>query len=179
MTVDVRRAIQADARDIARVRVETWRAAYDGLIAAEMLASLDAEREGARRAELWDQHHTDPRMTELIAEVDGELAGWAAIGPSQTEDRRDDGQVFAVYALPPFWGTGVGHALLTASEDFLREAGFANAHLWVLAGNDRAADFYERHGWIEDGAILTDDSLVRGFEPLVERRRVKALSPAA
>lgn len=175
MSVVVRRAVRSDAHDIARIRVETWRKAYDGLIAAEMLDSLDAEREGARRDELWEQFHADPRGTELIAHVDGELAGWAALGASQDDDLADDGQVFAIYALPRFWGHGVGHALMEASETFLRGAGFAQAHLWVLEGNDRAAAFYEGHGWIEDGAILLDDSLVRGHEPLTERRRVKLL----
>lgn len=178
MKVVVRPADRRDARDIARIRVETWRAAYAGLISDDILASLDAEREGGRREELWEQFHSDPRTAELIAHVDGELAGWAALGPSRDEDLAADGQVFAIYALPSHWGYGVGHALLEAGEEFLRRAGFAQAHLWVLQGNDRAATFYERHGWIEDGATLLDDSLVRGHAPLAERRRVKLLGLA-
>lgn len=178
MTVVVRTAVRSDAKDIARIRVETWRAAYAGLIADEVLASLDAAREGERRTERWDEFHADPRMTELVAHVDGAVAGWAAVGPSQDADLPDDGQVFAVYALPEFWGAGVGHALMEAAVAFLRSAGFARAHLWVLDGNERAAAFYERHGWIEDGATMTDDSLVRGHDPLHERRRVKPLGRA-
>lgn len=175
MTVDVRPAVRSDAHDIARVRVETWRAAYDGLIAPDVLDGLDAQREGARRSELWDEYHADRRATELLAHVDGELAGWAAIGPSQDAALPDSGQVFAIYALPAFWAQGVGHALLTSAEDFLRRVGFSRAHLWVLDGNARAAAFYESHGWTEDGATMDDDSLVRGHEPLRERRRVKVL----
>ncbi len=178
MTVTVRAAVRSDARDIARVRVETWRAAYDGLIADEVLDHLDVDREGSRRAELWDEYHADPRGTELIAHVDGELAGWAAIGPSIDEDLPDDGQIYAIYALPGFWSAGVGHALLEASEAFLRDAGYTHAHLWFLDGNERAARFYRRHDWLEDGVTKHDDRLTSGVssEPLFERRCVKALA---
>jgi hypothetical protein len=34
----------------------------------------------------------------------------------------------------------------------LHDAGFAEAILWVLQGNDRAARFYEGEGWVPDGA---------------------------
>lgn len=177
MAVTVRNAVRSDAPAIARVRVETWRAAYDGLIAPAVLDHLDIDREGARRAELWDEYHSDPRGTELIAHVDGELAGWAAVGPSIDDDLPDDGQIYAIYALPPFWGTGVGYALLEACEAFLREAGFTEAHLWYLDGNVRAAEFYRRNGWLEDGVTKHDDRLVGGVstEPLFERRCVKRL----
>jgi GNAT superfamily N-acetyltransferase len=177
MTVTVRTAVRSDARAIARVRVETWRAAYDGLIAREVLDHLDVDREGARREELWDEYHADPRGAELIAHADRELAGWAAVGPSIDDDLPDDGQIYAIYSLPEFWGTGVGFALLQASEAFLREAGFTHAHLWYLDGNERAAEFYRRNGWLEDGVTKHDDRLVAGVstEPLFERRCVKQL----
>ena len=63
------------------------------------------------------------------------------------------------------------------AEERLRAAGFTRAHLWVLEGNDRAASFYERHGWREDGAFQDDDQLIRGEHPqtLRERRRVRDL----
>ena len=34
----------------------------------------------------------------------------------------------------------------------LAEAGFSEAILWVLQGNDRARSFYEGEGWSPDGA---------------------------
>ncbi|SFS16104.1 Ribosomal protein S18 acetylase RimI [Microbacterium sp. cf046] len=177
MTATVRVATRDDTRAIATVRIESWRAGYDGLIAREVLDRMDVEHEARRRGELWDQYHSDPRSVELLAEVDGDLAGWAAVGPSIDEDLPDDGQVYAIYALPRFWSAGVGHALMTDAETRLVAAGFDRAHLWVLEGNERAAAFYERHGWREDGAIQDDDQLIRGDHPqtLRERRRVRDL----
>lgn len=177
MSVTVRTAVISDAHDIARVRVETWRAAYAGLIADEVLEGLDAEREGARRADVWDRNHADPRSAEFVAHVGGEVAGWAAVGAPGDDDLPDHGVVYAIYALPQFWGSGVGHALMDAAETFLRDAGYARGQLWMLDGNQRAAAFYERHGWTEDGGSKMDTRLVGGVEALAlhERRRVKSL----
>ncbi|WP_345800031.1 GNAT family N-acetyltransferase [Microbacterium sp. AZCO] len=177
MDIVVRTATGADAAAIATVRTETWRAAYVGLIDQEVLDELDAEREAERRATHWDQNHADPRTHEFIAEVDGELAGWAAVGPSRDSDTGNAGEVYALYALPSYWSTGVGHALMTTCERFLREAGFRRGYLWYLEGNERAESFYERHGWLEDGAAKVDDRLVGGREALAlrERRRTRDL----
>lgn len=178
MAVTVRLATKEDVHAIATVRIETWRAAYAGLIDQAVLDRMDIDREAARRAELWDQYHSDPRGAEFIAEVDGELAGWAVVGPSLDEDLPEDGQIYAIYALPSFWSAGIGHALMTDAETRLREAGFESAHLWVLEGNERAAAFYERHEWREDGAVKDDEDLIRGPHPqtLRERRRVRLLA---
>lgn len=178
MTVTVRLASVEDTPAIAAVRVRTWRAAYSGLIDPAALERLDADREARRRAELWDQYHSDPRGGDLVAELDGAVVGWAAFGASLDEALPANGQVYALYALPERWSSGVGHALMTDAERRLRAAGFTEAHLWVLRGNDRAASFYERHGWREDGAVKDDDTLIGGAHPqtLREHRRVKSLS---
>lgn len=174
----VRLATKEDVHAIATVRIETWRAAYAGLIHQAVLDRMDVDREAARRAELWEQYHSDPRGAELIAEADGELAGWAVVGPSLDDDLPEDGQIYAIYALPSFWSAGVGRALMTDAETRLRAAGFETAHLWVLEGNERAASFYERHGWREDGVVKDDEDLIRGPHPqtLRERRRVRRLA---
>ncbi|GAA1464968.1 GNAT family N-acetyltransferase [Microbacterium thalassium] len=181
MAVTIRRAVKADAAAISRIRVDTWRAAYAGLVLPEVLERLDAEREAVRRADTWDQLHSDPRNISLLAEDGGSPVGWAAYGPSLDPERPGSGQVYALYAIAERWSTGVGHALLAACEDGLRSQGFTEAHLWVLEGNTRAEDFYARHGWSEDGAILVDDRTVDGIVAyaLRERRRVRDLTEVA
>ena len=178
--VRVREATRDDARAISRIRVETWRAAYAGLIAQEVLDQLDVESESERRAVSWIRRHADPRVRDLIAERDGTPIGWAAAGPSDDRERPHDGQLYALYALPSEWSRGVGHALLVAAEEVLRGAGFRHAHLWVLEGIDRAAAFYERHSWREDGGVMVDERVIGGHTAfaLHERRRVRDLAEA-
>ena len=60
------------------------------------------------------------------------------------------------------WGTGLGHRLLVAT------LGERAAYLWVLAGNDRATGFYERHGFALDGAV--DDGDAHGRHLRMVRR---------
>jgi ribosomal protein S18 acetylase RimI-like enzyme len=63
-----------------------------------------------------------------------------------------EGEVYAIYADPPYWRTGVGHALMAAGVAALAEAGRGPIRLWVLDANDRARRFYERYGFVLDGA---------------------------
>ena len=177
MTLIVRDAAIDDALAISQIRADTWRAAYTGLVDPEVLDQMDPAAEAERRVARWDEMHADPRGCELVAEVDGAIAGWAVTGATLDDDRPRDGQVYAIYARPEYWSRGVGHALMLTAEQRLRSAGFRKAHLWVLDGNERAAAFYEGHGWREDGATLTDERVIGGVaHQLFERRRVRDLS---
>lgn len=89
------------------------------------------------------------RFPPLVAESDGVVVGYVAVGP--THDENGDGELFAIYVQPKQWGTGVGRALIEAGEERLRELGHEDAHLWVLEDNPRARRFYEAAGWAVDG----------------------------
>lgn len=178
--VSIRTATVDDARAISIVQVETWRAAYAHLMPEALLRRMDVDRNAERRAERWDARHVDPRTVDLVAERDGEVVGWAAIGATDRDDLPGHGQLYAIYALARAWSSGVGHALLTEAERRLREHGFERACLYVLDGNDRAAGFYERHGWREDGHTWVDERFGSGgvLVPLLEHRRIRDLGEA-
>lgn len=173
----VRTATVDDARAISVVQVETWRAAYAHLMPEALLRRMDVDRNAERRAETWAERHRDPRVVDLVAERDGDVVGWACVGPTDQDDLPGHGQLFAIYALERAWSSGVGHALMVAAEQRLRAAGFDRACLYVLDGNDRAAGFYERHGWREDGRTWIDERFGSGgvLVPLLERRRIRDL----
>jgi ribosomal protein S18 acetylase RimI-like enzyme len=135
----IRPATPDDAEAVARVHVETWRAAYAHALSAEGLASLSV----TQRTEL---HRRSP---PVVAEVDGEIVGFVSVGPGTDPDT--DGELYAIYVLPEHWGSGVGRALMQAGEERLRELGHEHAILWVLEDNPRARRFYEAAGWTLDG----------------------------
>ena len=91
--------------------------------------------------------------------------GFAHVGPARDEDVDPSvvGELAAIYALPEVWGSGVGRRLLAAAVNVLRDAGNAQAILWVLEGNNRAQRFYEIGGWHLDGAakdiVIADATL--------------------
>jgi len=141
----VRGAAPGDAEAIARVHVRTWQEAYVHLFGAEALAGLDV----GRRAEWWRRAVATPGYAVFVAESDGAVVAFASIGPSSDPDA--GGELYAIYAVPEAWGTGVGPALMRDCVDALRAAGHDDAVLWVFADNPRARRFYEREGWRLDG----------------------------
>ena len=63
-----------------------------------------------------------------------------------------DGEIRTLYVDPDHWSGGVGSALLEAAVGHLRAHGGTPVHLWVIAANERARRFYERFGFVADGA---------------------------
>ena len=137
----IRDALPSDAPGVARVNVASWRQAYPGLIDQAFLDSLEV----AGRTDSWNRILRQTRGRVLVAEHDGVIDGFCAVGPS-TDD--DWGEVYAIYLDPEGWGKGLGRDLLAAGERALFDAGHWQALLWVLDGNTRARAFYERQGWV-------------------------------
>ena len=144
----VRPATTADADAIGRIQVESWRAAYSGLLPQETIAAFDV----AGRQQLWREglaRPPRPGSATFVAAADDETVGFATVGASHSEDAT--GELYAIYVHPSSWGHGAGRALIERSEKSLRESGFAQALLWVLEGNERAERFYRAAGWEHDG----------------------------
>jgi GNAT superfamily N-acetyltransferase len=171
MPLTIRPGVVADAEQVAGVHVRSWQAAYRGLIDQEILDALSI----ADRADRWRRHISTPLPTTLgilVAARGNRIVGWTSFGTGRDTDATADGEVYGIYADPTEWSTGVGHALLTAAEERIAGVGHERAYLWVLDGNDRADAFYQRHGWLADGATKHEE---RPEMTLAEHRRVKRL----
>lgn len=156
--MEVRRAAVADAAAIADVHTRSWQAAYEQIFGQERLAGIDA---AARRA-AWERA-IESGENVFFAEADGRVVGFASVGPSR--EPPGSGELYAIYVLADAWGTGAGSALMGAAVSALRDAGDAEAILWVLEDNPRARHFYEREGWRLDDARKEDEFLgVRAAE---------------
>ena len=148
--VTVRQAAPSDADAIGRVQVETWRATYTGLMPDETVASFDVEA----RQRMWREGlGRDPRpgSATFVAEVDGEVVGFASVGRSRDEGAENEGELYAIYLHPSCWDRGIGRTLLERAEGSMRDFGFDRAVLWVLEGNERGERFYHAAGWTPDG----------------------------
>jgi GNAT superfamily N-acetyltransferase len=149
----VRVATVADAAGIAAVHVASWRAAYRGLLPDELLDGLEPEYRIRRWSRLLSE--LDPARAVLVLLADGEIAGFASVGPRRGGPA-DEGELRSLYLHPDRWGQRLGHRLHGEALAWLDERGFDSATLWVLVGNRRALDFYLREGWREDGVTRTD-----------------------
>jgi GNAT superfamily N-acetyltransferase len=143
----IRFATADDADAIAKIHVDTWRAAYDGLIPASFLASLSKQD----RAAGWRrQINGDPRSLLVTTEANA-VSGWIALGASRNGRSTDEGEIFALYVRPGRWRNGLGRALMEAAETELWRRNLLSSTLWVLERNFPARAFYERIGYHADG----------------------------
>jgi GNAT superfamily N-acetyltransferase len=159
--VHIRPTALEDAEALTDLHLDVWDEAYADLIAADVLADRRANRDA--RVENWRKILAGYTNTQLVAEDDrGRLLGFTSVDSGRDEPSPDlpNREVMALYVRAKVYGTGVGYNLLKAA------IGEAPAYLWVLDGNRRAIDFYERQGFRFDGTSKT--------EPVgVERRMVR------
>jgi len=85
----------------------------------------------------------------FVAERGGETVGFVQfrVESGIYDQSVERGFVDNVYVRPPHRGQGIGSRLLDAAERALDARGVERVALSVLADNDAARRFYERHGY--------------------------------
>jgi ribosomal protein S18 acetylase RimI-like enzyme len=145
----IRPAGPEDAEDIEQLRVAGWQTAYRGILPDAYLDRMrvDVSR---RRAQLAGRPAT---VVESVAVQTGAIVGWVVGGHIRDAFRAGPGQgeIYACYVQPEWWGRGVGRLLMTHAVTALAEAGLHDVTLWVLEDNHRARRFYEACGFQPDG----------------------------
>ncbi|WP_018530823.1 MULTISPECIES: GNAT family N-acetyltransferase [unclassified Streptomyces] len=166
----VRPMALGDCDAVAEVRVRGWQFAYAGLLPRAHLDALSVPDVTAHLRETFGRRHPD-----LVAERAGAVVGWACHGPTRDADvPPGDGELYALYVREEQLSTGVGRALMGVCLADSAATGRSVIRLWVLEGNARARRFYERAGFVADGARAPYE--VAG-ETVPEIRYVRALAP--
>ena len=170
--VSVRPARPADAAEVARVQVVTWRTAYRRVLPTSVLDDWDADAATASWRAAVESPPT-PGHGVLVA-LEGEtVVGFAAFGTAELtagEQPHAAGPTAELSTLlvEPRWGRrGHGSRLLAAVTDIAKSGGAARLQTWLLELDRVSADFYESTGWAPDGWART---LETGAEPLREIR---------
>ncbi|MBR5343593.1 MAG: GNAT family N-acetyltransferase [Oscillospiraceae bacterium] len=88
---------------------------------------------------------------EILAVVDGKLAGSAGIGLLRDRDKTRHRAEFGISVLRDYWGLGIGRALTAACIDCAEEAGYLQLELEAVSENAAALHLYEKYGFVEYG----------------------------
>jgi ribosomal protein S18 acetylase RimI-like enzyme len=166
MPFRVRPASPADAPEIARVYVEGWRWAYTGLLPQRYLDALSPERQVPHWAALIGAKTS---AITWVAHDEHGCCGMASAGPARSR-LAGVGEVYTLYVSERVAGLGAGRLLLAYAVAQLKATLHASAVLWVLEDNQRARRFYERHGWLQDGARQVEQ--IAGIELNAVRYRL-------
>ena len=139
----LRAATDADVAAITAVHIANWRSAYRGLLSD---AYLDDDIV-AERGAVWEERFAQPAPNQftIVAEVDGEFAGFAH---SYADEDAEWGTLLDnLHVVHARQGAGLGRALMVETARWVRaNARQPRLHLWVLEANTAARGFYERLG---------------------------------
>ena len=127
----------AEIRGKAYVHWSCWHEAYAGLVSAAYLEKLTLEK--------CEQMAFQWRDSILVAKDGERVAGFAGYGEADPTT----GELFALYVLKEYRGTGAAQLLMNAAAERLLK--YPKIGLWVLKENPRAIRFYEKCGFRKTG----------------------------
>lgn len=134
--MQIKPARPEDVENLAKIWHEGWHRAHASIV-PKTLSDLRTEREFlARMKSHLDQTH--------VAWVADEIAGFFM---------QDHDEIYQFYVHKTYQGTDIAVKLMAAAE---AELGEGLKWLACTVGNDRAARFYEKCGWVQAGTIPYD-----------------------
>jgi GNAT superfamily N-acetyltransferase len=143
--ISYRDAGPADAAAVGDLCRRTFVETFGPLYAPRDLDSFLARlSDDAWRGELGD-----PALAVRIAEADREPVGYAKVGPLSlpADPGGPAAELRQLYVLKPWQGAGIAHRLMDWALATARERGAGRLFLSVWSGNERAKNFYRKHGF--------------------------------
>lgn len=107
----------------------------------EILDNLNVEG----RRNYWRSRLQDNTMN-FVAEVNGQVVGFACCGPNREALKDYDAEVYAIYLLAAHHGQGLGKGLWQHCTDVLKSQGFNQVIVWVLKDNPHAQFYIDGGG---------------------------------
>jgi len=156
--LEVRDANASEVDLLARIWYDGWQDAHAKLMPAELARQRTLSSFRDRIAAALDR-------TRVIGPADAPLGFWIMKGE----------ELYQLYVAAAARGSGVAVDLIVDAETRFKEAGVRTAWLMCVIGNQRAAKFYEKRGWIRTGTILADLEVAGGTFPLEVWRYEKSL----
>ncbi|GAB2756528.1 GNAT family N-acetyltransferase [Salinifilum aidingensis] len=168
---EVRTATTADAAEIARIQLSTWRTAYAELLPATAWERLDEEEV----AQHWAETIADGPAHVLLATEGPWAVGFCAAGTApESESAAADGTpaadasavaLLSALLVEPRWGRrGHGGRLVARAGEVLRQEGITRGITWTAESDSASMFFFRRLGWAPDGTVRTleaDGQIVR------------------
>lgn len=147
----VRRAELSDAKRLAELAEETFRATFGAANTAADLATYCRNSYGEA---LQAREIVDPNRITLLCEEQGALLGFAQLRwtstPSCVHAERA-GEIQRFYVSEAWQGKGIARELMTASLKAMEQNEFDVVWLGVWEHNPRAIAFYRKFGFVEVG----------------------------
>ena len=164
----IRKAVQKDFSDIAKVHVHSWHDTYLDLLPISYINEMNNL---AKKTAMWEQILRQPEVEVWVAQ-DGD----AIVGFISYHSQNEHYEITTLYILPTYQQQGMGSALMKVSlQDITAANAAARFHLWVLETNTNAINFYKKHGFeqsaerheeIYENTKIIDIKMIKNTDPL-------------
>lgn len=139
MRMEIRDGTEAELDALAQLWFDAWNDAHASIVPAEL--KRVRTKESFRR-----------RLHAGLDRVRVAGARGAPVGFSMIKGD----ELYQLFVAASARGSGVATALIADAEQRLLANGVTTAWLACAIGNDRAARFYEKHGWRRTGVIVNE-----------------------
>lgn len=140
----IRKNLEKDQEQMAHIKIDGWRTAYDKIVASKNLQSLDYETQTQRYLNSFD----DYKDLVFVAVRGDEVLGYSCFMPYD-KDKKYDSELVSLYIKKCEAGRGIGSSLLIATAKELYSLGKENMIIWCFSNNTNAICFYEGLGGIK------------------------------
>ena len=152
--------MEQDVRGIANVHINSWKTTYKGILPDQYLSSMNLEA----KKKNWLRNLKMLHNATFVAEnTNGEIVGFAAGGPEQTNDPHIQGEVYAIYFLQEYQRQGLGRKMIKAVIHELMKMEHQNLIIWALKDNP-SCGFYRALG----GQVITEKTVKMAGIELIE-----------
>lgn len=137
----IRKNIYEDQEQMARIKIDGWKTAYDSIVSSAYLNTLSYEEQTKRYQASFEEY----KDLVFVAVRKSEVLGYACFNPIPNVDWFDS-ELVSLYVKPSETGKGIGTSLFLETCKQLAALGKKNMIVWCLSDNDNAIKFYEELG---------------------------------
>lgn len=171
-SIRIRPAEVNDTHAIATIHVAAWQNIYRNHIPDVVLDNLSV----ANREQQW-QVLLSKGVKVFVIDKNKQIVGFVSLCKARDKDcPKFYGEISAIYLHPSVWHQGLGKKLCSVALNELKNMGFSDVILWVLAENKQARRFYEALGFSNMGnakiEVLNANSFILQ-KPIKSKQSVK------
>lgn len=140
----IRKNLEKDQEQMAHIKIDGWRTAYDKIVASKYLNSLDYDSQTQRYLSSFDEY----KDLVFVAVRGDAVLGYSCFMP-EDKDKKYDSELVSLYVKKKEAGRGIGSNLLISTAKELYSLGKHNMIVWCFSDNINAISFYEGLGGLK------------------------------
>ena len=140
----IRKNLEKDQAQMAQIKIDGWRTAYDKIVASKYLKALDYDRQTQRYLSSFEEY----KDLVFVAVRGEEVLGYSCFN-LKDKDGKYDSELVSLYIKKEEAGRGIGSSLLIVTAKELYSLGKQNMIVWCFSDNVNAISFYQGLGGVK------------------------------